>query len=941
MPLIPEPLDHFLAHLPLAGIPVGVQELHWLRRVCTLQPTLDRQDWHDVLACTLAKTPAQRQAFDEVFETWYPDEAPAQPATELPEDIAQLEDTSAWEPAPHPVLTVDPAVSPAAPHEPPDPTRPESTIVPDRVAPRPVSLAYLAGTAMVIGLLATLWSWRQLLWRPIPMHDGVFLLLGSAIWASTYWLWRAYQQRNAPPDAAPFDPTGPAWQPLPALPALGVACLTPEDLRQMIWSIGRFVSEDRTRRLDLGRTVQATARTGGLPVLHYQSAVYPREVWLWVDTATPDLAMQRLVWEIRWSLERAGLPCRQGSFRELPDPVTWEEGESFTPASLEGHRQGALVLLLSNGEGLATAQALAPERTALTTLLYALAAWPQLAWVDVSQGAWGLAERVQPYALTCLGPEDVPAFLGAEGSKSSQRAPVSMPLAGDLKAWAAGLALSPDPVDAEVALALHQALRLAVPPWGLSVLREQGVALGPGHVWPLQERAVWVNWLVQAEAITGPVPQDSRLGQALTFWQARYPEATDNAEPSPAAQRFAMERALLDLWCAPERATSALYGIYSADPGGLGLEITQRLAAYMPRPEHLLASEPAAGVFVLPWLWHTISVKAQGLLYRLGLAGRWLTAPPRYIPGTLPLVLGSFIGVATALCLHSGGAGLGLLTGLVAATALVAQRLRRANQTADSAEPLDMVYIPGGTFTMGSAPEDEQAYEDEHPQHQVTVSDFFMARYLVTQPQYRRAMGQRIWHWHELHPRRQPWYTLHPRVPVTDVSWFDAIALCNALSDQQGLQRCYVQVGDAVLWDQEAEGYRLPTEAEWEYAARAGTTTRWGCGDAPTDLGRFAWYAANAGGRGHPVGTKQPNAWGLADMAGNVYEWCWDRYGPYPAEAVADPAGPADGAWRVLRGGAYWYGAGFLRSAHRNGLVPEFRRDDVGVRVVRRPRRPS
>ncbi len=169
---------------------------------------------------------------------------------------------------------------------------------------------------------------------------------------------------------------------------------------------------------------------------------------------------------------------------------------------------------------------------------------------------------------------------------------------------------------------------------------------------------------------------------------------------------------------------------------------------------------------------------------------------------------------------------------------------------------------------MGSPEEDDQAYSDEKPQHAVTVSDFLIARYPVTRKHYRQVTRQRASEWR--------WYDVIPRLPANHVSWFDAVAFCNALSEQQGFRPCYVMEGEQVTWDQTADGYRLPTEAEWEYAARAGTGTRWFCGDEPTALGRYAWYAENSWRRLHPVGKKMPNPWGLYDIAGNVYEWCWD-----------------------------------------------------------------
>jgi formylglycine-generating enzyme required for sulfatase activity len=244
---------------------------------------------------------------------------------------------------------------------------------------------------------------------------------------------------------------------------------------------------------------------------------------------------------------------------------------------------------------------------------------------------------------------------------------------------------------------------------------------------------------------------------------------------------------------------------------------------------------------------------------------------------------------------------------------------------------LEMVELPGGVFVMGSKADDEQAYDSEKPQHTVTVSSFAMGCHPVTRQLYREVMAERPGNWQDDQD--------DDTFPANYVSWFDAVMFCNRLSEQQGLIPCYRIDGRRVSWDREADGYQLPTEAEWEYAARAGTATRWFCGDEPTELERYAWYGANSENCLHPVGKKAPNPWGLYDMAGNVYAWCWDWYGEYDAEAVTDPAGPDSGVRRVLRGGAYWSVAGVLRSASRDWYVSGGRRVFIGFRVVRRPRR--
>jgi len=247
-------------------------------------------------------------------------------------------------------------------------------------------------------------------------------------------------------------------------------------------------------------------------------------------------------------------------------------------------------------------------------------------------------------------------------------------------------------------------------------------------------------------------------------------------------------------------------------------------------------------------------------------------------------------------------------------------------------EPLEMVELSGGTFWMGSPDTDAEAYDDEKPQHEVTVSAFAIGRYPITRGLYREICDTSPESWQRDNDDH--------RLPANDVNWFEAVSFCNALSQQVGLQPCYRIDGTHVIWDTNADGYRLPTEAEWEYACRAGTTSRWFFGDDPTALDRYAWFADNANNQVRPVGEKASNPWGLYDMSGNVYEWCWDWYDTYRAEAVIDPIGPENGDLRVLRGGSAWFGGPrHLRSADRDWGQPEFRDDDIGFRCVRRPRR--
>jgi formylglycine-generating enzyme required for sulfatase activity len=221
---------------------------------------------------------------------------------------------------------------------------------------------------------------------------------------------------------------------------------------------------------------------------------------------------------------------------------------------------------------------------------------------------------------------------------------------------------------------------------------------------------------------------------------------------------------------------------------------------------------------------------------------------------------------------------------------------------------MEFVLVRPGSFQMGS----ETGAGDEKPVHKVTIAKaFYIGKYEVTQEQWQAVMGA------------NPSSAKGPKLPVTDVSWTDCRDFAAKMAEGGR--------GAAGV-------FRLPTEAEWEYACRAGTTTAFCFGDSEASLGEYAWFTGNSGGKTHEVGTKKPNAWGLYDMHGNVREWCSDWYAnAYTAEAATDPEGPAQGSSRVDRGGGWGLGAGGCRSAGRYDYAPGYRSGDLGGRLVLAP----
>lgn len=237
---------------------------------------------------------------------------------------------------------------------------------------------------------------------------------------------------------------------------------------------------------------------------------------------------------------------------------------------------------------------------------------------------------------------------------------------------------------------------------------------------------------------------------------------------------------------------------------------------------------------------------------------------------------------------------------------------------------MKLAAIPAGRFQMGSPADDFSKRENEVPQHEVELTKgFYLGVYSVTQREYQQVVGN--------NPSE---FTGDGRRPVERVSWFDAVEFCNRLSEREGFSPFY-RIEGKQTHIVGGNGYRLPTEAEWEFACRAGTTTRWWFGNDESRLGEFAWYRENSGRTAHPVGEKRANEFGLHDVHGNVWEWCQDWYGGYPSEAQVDPTGPESGSGRVLRGGAWGDDPDDCRSAVRFDDRPEDRSYVIGFRAAR------
>jgi len=262
----------------------------------------------------------------------------------------------------------------------------------------------------------------------------------------------------------------------------------------------------------------------------------------------------------------------------------------------------------------------------------------------------------------------------------------------------------------------------------------------------------------------------------------------------------------------------------------------------------------------------------------------------------------------------------------------------------DIIKPTGFVYVQGGIFKMGD--HFNEGDSNELPLHFVEVSDFYIGATEVTQAEWASYMPAENW----------SSYGVGDDYPAYYVSWYEIMVYCNKRSIAEGITPCY-EIGssinpddwgtiptstnstwNAAICNWSANGYRLPTEAEWEYASRGGIHNADNYHYSGSDtIDNVAWYSSNSGSSTHPVGTKASNQLGIYDMSGNLWEWCWDWYGLYTSDAQIDPYGPTTGSYRVVRGGCWVDYAGYCRVAYRDFADPNYSNFFIGFRLSRTP----
>lgn len=762
------------------------------------------------------------------------------------------------------------------------------------------------------------------------------LLLGLA----GQLVYRNRKKPLLPPIELPPRVEGPT-QVLLQPPKVELRVLGDDEREAIVWGVSRFVTEEKTAALHLPATVKATAKAAGRLELRYRPRSRHREIWLWLDESAAGGELKRAADEVEEALRRQHLPVERAMFWGSPEVLYGADGRRFRPREIEERRGEAQVAILSDGrllgrrlEGLGREQRVLP----VDSLFRELAGWPKLALFLPDEAPAALRELAASHQVEVRPPRELAAFL------STQRTPSQG--GQDVELWAACCALSPVPVSPGMAESLARELELAVGTFQFDFLRKEA-GEGPGGrlVWTGERRRERVEWLRGVEqAQKGKALYD----RALAFWRRSYKDELEERRRDPAfggtlaEAQLEVEEALLGMLERERPAVGAINTLWryqqalatlrpyienrlaeldtreGSDAGRLRLDFGWQ--ELLPLEQHQmlvmsLGGRQRSSRLVLPGRQMVLVAGLVGLAFGSIGAGPWLVTEEIVVVEARPA--GSVVGIEEKALELSDVLKLELehsaYTWQVGRGARVA--LERGSGYRDS-WGIPMVKVPTGTFWMGRKDDDsddpvkafqmpEGLFEDEQPAHQVSLSEFWMDEYEVTHEAFSRFRPAHQSHWQKRFGAKAA-----SLLPVTDVDWQMAANFCAA------------------------RGGRLPTEAEWEYAARAGTRTAWSSGNEEAGLADFAWYEKNAGLRVRPVGTRKPNAWGLYDLHGNVWEWTATEWHAYTSESEVYPR-PSPSLLRpVVRGGSMLGVAGWLRSACRNGFSPEFRLRFLGFRCV-------
>ncbi|MBF0622377.1 MAG: formylglycine-generating enzyme family protein [Magnetococcales bacterium] len=653
----------------------------------------------------------------------------------------------------------------------------------------------------------------------------------------------------------------------------------------IVWGIDTFTAEEATQTIDIDATVEKTAQDGGLLNLVFQPARYHRTVWILLDKACQSPTLERLAQEVETALLRANLPVETAFFWIKPDQFTDNAQARFILSDLEEQRNGLIMLLLTDGE-LLSAQYQRSDRNSVrfNAILRMLSSFPRLWFVTDLTDSRALKTVIEPFQLALITADQLPAVLG-----QSRTQPARIEDKNVIKLWAATCALSPLPVLESQALALHKELKISCPSSHYRHLFHYAKSSTDAVIFTDTQRQELLDWLSFYQQVdpSDTLHEDTVLNKALNYWLTAFERQIRKTEESPeknslAYHRLTVEQVLLTLWLAPEKAIPALFTLFDQEPSNKSDQlrelIKKRIKPYS--DQHATSSD----LIRLPWQLDDRTDAEKAMLLTMGFGGDPGVNYSTKSPGRVWFSIGITLWLAI-----SGGYFIFYDTYLW--TSLFCPHSEYKDNNG-----IPFIRLCAGSFKMGSPENEKGRNSNEGPVHKVTLSAFDMAKYETTNAQYRLV-----------HPDHKG----EDDLPVINVSWNDADGYCRSL------------------------GYRLPTEAEWEYATRAGTQSRWSFGEDESQLDQYANYNKQNSDSLLTVGSMRPNPWGLYDLHGNAWEWNSDWYDTYPAKEQTNPTGPKTGLRRVIRGGSFLAGSGYLRSADRDWYEPGDRFRFLGFRCVR------
>lgn len=501
---------------------------------------------------------------------------------------------------------------------------------------------------------------------PAPERNPLGYIVASLAMALVFWLWARFGGGSwMPPDRHPAaDDAGAgarAERGPPRRRSLETLILDERDEEELIWGVGRFVSEERSRDLDINRSVRDTASAYGRPVLHYQGSEHQREVWLWIDESLDSPVARQLADDLSLMLTKSGLPVTRATFWGLPERLRSERDESMTLDAFDARRDSAAVAILTDGRMLSLAHRARNRRGDIENLLRTLSYWPRITFIDF--GSDRLTPLCQNHGLRVIKPQDAACAI-SELTEVYERPIEYDALVGDARVWLAACALSPSALPERAALAVRRELALDVSPWQIGQMRDHARDDAGRMGFTVAQRAAHLAWLLSAEDVptrSDRLPRTSLLRRIVQAWervlgeraqgQARALEKRGMPWAGCAAERaLAIDRACIQLWAYPDQAAVRLYRLYNADEHGARASIRAHLA-HLGGRERLGADD----IIALPWPSATLRRSTRVILHDMGLGcagaapARMSMPAPGHVWLALGLCAGLLVGAVTAL----------------------------------------------------------------------------------------------------------------------------------------------------------------------------------------------------------------------------------------------------------------------------------------------------